>query len=97
MTINDPQNLTYPNSDLIVTVNHTPCTITSGSYPLFVCTLPINVDGTAKMPGGSYDASVYVNGMGYITKQAGVPQLDFPFGIDSVTPNKTECNGGINI
>jgi hypothetical protein len=62
----DPAGLTYPNTDLTVTVNNKVCTITAGTYSLFNCTLPTNSDNSPTIEAGAYDVQVYVNGKGNI-------------------------------
>lgn len=55
VTVSNTINANYPTSDLTVIVDGQLCTITTGTFTSFTCSLPTNTDGTPKIKAGSYN------------------------------------------
>lgn len=55
VAISDPLNQNFATALLTVKVDGQLCTIASGAFASFTCTLPINTNGSPVIRAGSYD------------------------------------------
>lgn len=97
VTISDPVSSTYANSALTVKVDGQICTITTGSYPSFTCTLPTNTNGSPKVRAGYYNVEVFIAGRGFVGVQNTTAQLFYDLVLNTLTPNTGGTNGGYNV
>jgi hypothetical protein len=84
----DPTVLPAKLSDYSVNIEGQQCSSLAGSPSSFTCLLPVNLDRSVQLPGGSYKPIIYVSGFGYADFSNNVSNLTLPLTINSVTPNE---------
>ena len=95
VTMSDPQGWNYPTSDLNVAVDGQICTITTGSFTSFTCTLPTNTgDGSPVLTAGEWFVNVKVRNLGEVPISDSAVAMSYGLALDSVSPNTGADNGG---
>lgn len=97
VAISDPANANYPTSQLTVKVDGQPCTIASGAFASFTCTLPTNSNNSPKVRAGNHDVEVFVAGSGVVGIDAGVAKLFYDLTLSSLSSSSGGINGGYPI
>ncbi len=97
VTISDPSNNNYALSTLTAIVDQQPCTIVSGSFASFTCTLPMNAGISPVIRAGSYDIYLSSLGSGVIGVQSGVSKLVFDLVLTSLSSLSGGTNGGYTL
>ena len=94
VTMTDPQAWNYPTSDLTVSVDGQPCTITGGTFTSFTCTLPTNGDGSPVLTAGDWFVKVLVRNMGQVPIASGASAMTYSLSLTSSSPSSGGSNGG---
>lgn len=94
INLSNPSVINYTTSQLTVTLDGQPCTITSGTFDSFHCQMPTNTDASPVIRAGVYNSSVLLDGVGLLHLQDTVQPINYGLTINSVTPNSGGTNGG---
>lgn len=89
VAISNPAGTNYPNSQITAKVDGQICTIATGTFTSFTCTLPAN-----SVRAGSYDVEVVVAGAGVVSVQTGVAKLFYDLVLTSLSSATGGDNGG---
>ena len=95
VTMTDPQSWAYPTTDLAVTVDGQVCTITSGTFQAFSCTLPTNGgDGSPILTAGNWFVKVLVKNMGEVPIASAAAAMPYSLALNASNPVSGGVNGG---
>ena len=85
ISVSDPGSLGFQFSSLDVTVQAVSCANLTGTISNFTCTLPVNADGSLRLPAGTALPKILIPQIGYANTSAFSPET-FPFIVDSLDP-----------
>ena len=93
----NPQAKAITNSQIMASVSGKICTIVSGTPTDFICTLPVNPDGSPELAAGSFDVALYIRSNGFVPVRVNTPKITVALNIDSVSPAVNGTNGGYQV
>ena len=96
LSLTDPSNIAYQLTDVAIKIGGQRCAITNPAAPIdnFQCDLPTNVDGTAKVPAGSYMPSASITQTGTVPAVSSITAFNFPLTLTSLSASSGGDNGG---
>lgn len=96
LSLTDPSNIGYQLTDVTILIGGQPCAIINNAAPIgnFQCKLPVNADGTANVPAGSYMPTATIAQTGLVSAASSITAFNFPLTLTSLSMTSGGSNGG---